>query len=53
MCDLGLFQINGVLNSMGRILDLVYLENPSTSSLFCIDPISIAEDSYHSTLLLR
>ena len=30
MC--GLFQVNVVLNSMGRILDLVFLEDPSITS---------------------
>ena len=52
MCDLGLFQVNGVLNSMERILDLVFLEDPSIASLFRIDPISVPEDSYHPSLLL-
>ena len=51
MCDLGLFQVNGVLNSMGRILDLVFLEDPSIASLFRIYPISVPENSYNQSLL--
>ena len=43
-CDLGLFQANSVLNSMGRVFDLVFLEDSSISSLFRIAPISIPED---------
>ena len=34
-----LFQVNGVLNSMERILDLVCLEDPSIASLFRICPM--------------
>ena len=52
LCALGLFQVNGVLKSMGIILDLVFLEDPSIASLFRNDPISVPEDSYHTSLLL-
>ena len=52
MYDLDLFQVNRVLNSRGKILDLVFLENPSIASLFRVDPISVPEDSQNPSLLL-
>ena len=52
MCDLGVFQVNGVWKTMGRILDVVFLEDLSIASLFCIDPLSVPEDIYHPSLLL-
>ena len=48
--DLGVYQINGVLNSNEKMLDLVFVDDVGSFIVSCIDPISVPEDRYHPTL---
>lgn len=53
LSDLCLFQINGVRNDHERLLDLVFVNEPSEYSLKRADPVTIPEYRYHPTLELN
>lgn len=48
--DLCLFQFNGVYNEYGKLLDLVFVNEPADCSLTRAVPISSPEDLYHPTI---
>lgn len=45
-----LFQVNSIANVLGRILDLVFVNEPADFSIVRQTPISNPEDIYHPTL---
>jgi hypothetical protein len=48
--DMSLSQVNHVLNSMKRSLDLCFVSDPSKVILNRAQPLSVPEDPYHPTL---
>lgn len=48
--DLCLFQINGILNEYGNVLDLVFVDDPTNCALTRVLPITKPEDRCHPTL---
>ena len=50
IADLGLFQINNVVNKFGKLLDLVFVDQPEEFNIFRINPLLKPEDVYHPTL---
>lgn len=52
LSDLCLFQLNGILNDNGKLLDLVFANEPTECFLTRADPISTPEDRYHPTIEL-
>ena len=50
IADLGLFQVNRVANSLGKFLDLIFVDQPSDTSIHRCSPVSTPEDNYHPTL---
>ena len=52
LCDLNLYQINSVKNSLGKILDLAFVNITQHFDIFRIPPICTPEDIYHPTLYI-
>ncbi|XP_037811948.1 uncharacterized protein LOC119603822 [Lucilia sericata] len=50
IADLALFQINDIPNILGKLLDLVFVDQPDEYSIQRINPLLIPEDFYHPTL---
>lgn len=49
----GLFQVNNVYNFLGKLLDLVFVNQPSEISLNSSAPVTNPEDRFHPTIDLR
>lgn len=52
LSEMNLFQVNGIVNSGGRILDLVLVSDPRSFQTSRIHPICTPEDNYHPTLCI-
>lgn len=50
LTGLNLFQLNHIINSRSRILDLMWVDDPSKFEISRVDPITLPEDRYHPTL---
>lgn len=50
--DLGLFQINGILNDYSRILDLIFVNDKEDCCINRSYPITVPEDRYHPSIEL-
>lgn len=50
LTDIELVQLNDIVNSMNRILDLVLVNDPNRFDLHRTDPLSFPEDRYHPTI---
>lgn len=48
-----LFQINSIHNAFGKLLDLIFVSEPSDFCILRHDPLSLPEDVYHPTLELN
>lgn len=48
--DLCLHQINGVRNIFGKLLDLVFVNDPKECSVNRADPVTLPEDQYHPAI---
>lgn len=48
--DLYLHQINGNCNVYGKLLDLVFVNEPNECIVNRIDPVTLPEDRYHPTI---
>lgn len=51
--DSGLSQINNLFNSCGKLLDLIFVNQPSDISLQSSHPVTYPEDHYHPTVQLK
>lgn len=49
----GLCQVNHIYNPYGRLLDLIFVNQPSEVSLFSSIPVAYPEDRYHPTIELQ
>ena len=50
IADLGLFQINSIPNTFGKLLDLVFVDQPEDFNISRLKPLLTPEDNYHPTL---
>ncbi|XP_075163191.1 uncharacterized protein LOC142235818 [Haematobia irritans] len=53
LLNLGLFQINDIFNSHGRLLDLVFVNRTFNISLESCHALTQPEDRYHPTIILH
>ncbi|XP_075167903.1 uncharacterized protein LOC142240069 [Haematobia irritans] len=53
LLNLGLFQINNIFNSHGKLLDLVFVNDTSNIRLESFHALTKPEDLYHPTLIIH
>lgn len=49
----GLFQVNNVYNSFGKLLDLIFVNQPKETFLMSTDALVLPEDRFHPTIELK